>query len=151
MRPPPPSAPRPQSLLLLPFTGVAALLSRLAPLPCAPSSTELLAKVALFAARVHHRQLSSSPALAPVVGRLHAQLEAGLRRERAVVGYNLAVLRHLRDEAEAQGDGRLFEEALATRAAALQAAKEPGALPRRKGAGGPKAKPKGSKAAGSKP
>lgn len=133
-----------QALLLLPFSGVVALLSRLAPLPCGPSSTELVAKVALFTARVHHRQLCACPSLSPVVAQLHAKLEAALRREREVVGYNLAVLRHLRDEAEAQGDGRLFEEAIAARAAAVKAAKLPGAQPGSKGAGKPMAK--GSKA-----
>jgi U3 small nucleolar RNA-associated protein 12 len=116
-----------QALLLLPFSGVVALLERIAPLPPAPASAELTAKVALFAIRVHHRQLSASPSLAPLVSALHAKLEAQLRRERSVVGYNLAVLRHLRDEAEAEGDGRLFEEALAMRAATIKAAKEPGA------------------------
>jgi hypothetical protein len=82
--------------------------------------------VALFAIRIHHRQLSATPSLAPLIAQLHAKLDAQLRRERTVIGFNLAVLRHLRDEAEAEGDGRLFDDALAARTAALQAAKEPG-------------------------
>ncbi|KAJ1617578.1 WD40-repeat-containing domain protein [Pavlovales sp. CCMP2436] len=115
-----------QALLLLPFAGVVELLRRIAPLPAAPASAELLAKVTLFAARVHHRQLSATPALAPLVAALHAKLDAQLRQERSVVGYNLAVLRHLKDEAEAAGDGRLFEEAIAAREVVKKAAKEPG-------------------------
>lgn len=116
-----------QALLLLPFAGVVSLLTRLVPLPPSPVDAELTAKVALFAVRIHHRQLSASPHLAPLVARLHSKIEQQLRSERAVAGFNLAVLRHFRDEVEAEGDGRLFEEALATRALSLQAAKEPGA------------------------
>jgi len=84
---------------------------------------------------VHHRQLSASPSLAPIVAQLSARLDSALRKERAVVGYNLAVLRHLRDEAEAQGDGRLFEDAIEARAARVRAAKEPGAQTKLRGGG----------------
>jgi hypothetical protein len=100
--------------------------------------------VALFAIRIHHRQLSATPSLAPLIAQLHAKLDAQLRRERTVIGFNLAVLRHLRDEAEAEGDGRLFDDALAARTAALQAAKEPGgAQPNKSKQGKGKGKSKG--------
>lgn len=116
------------------------------PLAERPAHVELVSKVALFTARVHHRQLAASPSLAPLVAELHSRVSAQLQAARSVVGYNLAVLRHVGAELASEGDARLFEEALAAQAEARAKAKQPGAA----GLGGGRAGSAGKKGAKNK-
>jgi len=111
-----------QALLLLPFGAATALLRRLLPMLEAAPPAELMARCALFVLKVHHKQLVANGSLVALLHRLDAALGGRLRREQALIGYNLAALGLLRQAVEEHSEkGALFEEALAGRAAEKRA------------------------------
>lgn len=110
-----------QALLLLPFDAMRRLLERLLPLlPSAPH-VELIARTILFALHVNHKQLVGSRASLPLLHALDSKLRERLSRERDVVGYNLAALRHVQQIAEANDGAAFFEDAISAIGSSKQA------------------------------
>ena len=70
------------------------------------ADVELCARAAALLLRLHHAQLSATPAARPVLRALHARLRPAVQRLKDALGFNIAALRHLRRqlrEAEAAG------------------------------------------------
>lgn len=71
-----------ETLLLLPYTSVCELLPLLKPLLCRPLHSDLVCRLLVFLLRVHHRPISATPALQPLItelGLLGAARAAELR------------------------------------------------------------------------
>ena len=109
-----------QALLLLPYSAACELLQRLLPLLEEAPPAELMTRCVLFVLKVHHKQLVAHAAMATPLHRLDAALHGRLRRERDVLGYNLASLRTLKHFVEERDATSLFDEALAAKDGAEQ-------------------------------
>eukprot|EP00727_Mastigamoeba_balamuthi_P004571 m51a1_g14111 hypothetical protein (962) ;mRNA; f:124163-127631 len=105
-----PSSHMDQALLLLPFHQAAALLGYLARLVAAGRRVELCAQCACFVLRVHHAQVVNSGELAEVVDRLWRASSRQLEQRRDTVGYNLAAMRFMQQQLEAESGTRFFDD-----------------------------------------
>jgi U3 small nucleolar RNA-associated protein 12 len=69
---------------------------------------ELSCRVAVLLLRLHHAQLMATPGARGTLVQLHTRLRSALQRERDVLGFNVAALRHLTRAAKEEagrGDG----------------------------------------------
>lgn len=88
-----------QTLLLIPFPAALCLLEKLLPLvPVAPQ-TELVTKCVLFLLKVHQQQVVTNGSLLRLLNALDRALAIRLSAEHAIVGFNLAAMRHVLDQA----------------------------------------------------
>lgn len=99
--------------MLLPLRDVTLLFELLLPLASSPATGELCARVAVFIVRLYFTQLTASPSFASLLGALSRRLRGRLEEERGLVGRNLAALRHVATELDANDQGaRLFQAAI---------------------------------------
>jgi U3 small nucleolar RNA-associated protein 12 len=116
-----------QVLLTLPFSDAARLLKHLLHALRKGLAVELASRAALLLVRLHHAQISASPALLPVVLGLKEAMQGAVGAAKDRVGFNVAGLRHM-DRALADVDVTPFfvgrEEDAAKGAAARQQKKD---------------------------
>jgi U3 small nucleolar RNA-associated protein 12 len=99
------------------------------------ADVELCARTAALLLRLHHAQLSATPAARPVLRALQARLRPAVQRLKDTLGFNVAALRHLqrqlREGESTSGGAGAFEEAGAG-AFALASAEEAAVVAARK-------------------
>ena len=105
-----PAAHLEQSLLLLPFHHVCAVLRYADELVARGRRVELLARCVFFLLRTHRAQLAASAAadVQPVVAALRAHIGAALAAQRDRVGFNLAALTFMKRELDAEAEARRY-------------------------------------------
>lgn len=99
-----------QALLLLPFHHVSAFLRFADALVSAGKRVELVAQCVFFLLRIHHAQISTTQDLLPVIDSLLKKTRRSLQAQKDVIGFNLAAMRFLQQQIEAEGSVRLFED-----------------------------------------
>lgn len=88
-----------ETLLLLPFSYAVQLLEILADLLDLQWDTEYLCKCALFLMRIHFMQLTSSPKLHPLLGRLR-NMQKEIAEIKEIAGFVLSALQFLQRKVE---------------------------------------------------
>eukprot|EP00898_Chlorokybus_atmophyticus_P008490 jgi/Chlat1/8642/Chrsp87S00661 len=84
-----------QALLVLPFTVALELLKYLAQWASAGDSVELVCRVSSLLLRLHHAQLSTTPAARQALSDLHASLRPAVAKLKDTLGFNLAAINHM--------------------------------------------------------
>ena len=71
-----------------------------------------MSRCVLFLLKVHHKQITATHSMRPLLHELDAALRARLSAEQGVLGYNLAAMRFVKNAMEQSDAGRFFEAAL---------------------------------------
>jgi len=99
-----------QALLLLPFYHVTSLLRFATTLIARGKRVELCSQCVFFLLRLHHAQITASHELLPVVDTLLRETRKRLQRQKDAIGFNLAAMRFLQQQIEAESGARLFAD-----------------------------------------
>eukprot|EP01137_Pigoraptor_chileana_P007127 Opistho-2@52294 len=98
------------ALLVLPFGYVSRLLPRVAEWLRAGREVELCTKCALYLIRIHHNPIVATGALADILEELRVATRRRTTELKDLVGFNLAALRFIKRDIEANTDVDFFGE-----------------------------------------
>ncbi|KAH6560029.1 hypothetical protein BASA50_003229 [Batrachochytrium salamandrivorans] len=87
-----------EALLVLPFTNVIDLLKCVSYWIQKGWNTRLTARVLFFLLQTHHHEMVSTRALRPILEQIRTSTRHGLEKERDRIGYNVAGIRFLQRE-----------------------------------------------------
>ncbi|KAL1919761.1 uncharacterized protein VTP21DRAFT_1692 [Calcarisporiella thermophila] len=99
-----------EALLVLPFDKVISLLGYLNEWIRREWSIPLACRILFYLLRVHHHQIVANRVMRPRLDAIRGHLRSALQRQKDVIGYNLAALKYIRGELEAQGTAEFFDD-----------------------------------------
>ncbi|CAG8537832.1 10629_t:CDS:10 [Paraglomus brasilianum] len=99
-----------ESLLVLPFGKVISLLSYLDSWAKKEWNIPLTCRILFYLLRVHHDQIVANRLLRPMLGSIRTYLRAALQRQKDMLGYNIAALKYVKREYEANTTAEFFDE-----------------------------------------
>ncbi|SCV71583.1 BQ2448_3171 [Microbotryum intermedium] len=105
-----PAASLHDALLVLPFTRVTQLIEHLDVWAHKEWQITLTSRVLFFLLRTHHSQIVATRALRETMMSLRAHLRAALNRQKDMIGYNLAALKYLQRQHDANKTADFFEK-----------------------------------------
>ncbi|KAF9247204.1 WD-repeat-containing protein [Melanogaster broomeanus] len=98
------------ALLVLPFGKVLSLMRYLDMWAQKGWKTALVSRITFFLLKTHHHQIVANRVMRTTLIPMRIHLRDALRREKDVVGYNLAALQYIRRKIEAERTAQFFEE-----------------------------------------
>ncbi|KDE09424.1 hypothetical protein MVLG_00327 [Microbotryum lychnidis-dioicae p1A1 Lamole] len=105
-----PAASLHDALLVLPFTRVTQLIEHLDVWAHKEWQIILTSRVLFFLLRTHHSQIVATRALRQTMMSLRAHLRAALNRQKDAIGYNLAALKYIQRQHDANKTADFFEK-----------------------------------------
>ncbi|XP_055609495.1 WD repeat-containing protein 3-like [Uranotaenia lowii] len=101
-----------ESLLLLPFSAVCEILTRIPKLvQTRQDQTETICKVVLFLFRIHQKPIVANQVLLPTIQRIINTLQSAITEQRDMVGVNYHAMQMLQREVELNQGMNLFRDA----------------------------------------
>ncbi|CAG8512706.1 7541_t:CDS:10 [Ambispora leptoticha] len=97
-----------ESLLVLPFTKVISLLGYLDIWAKKEWNIALVCRILFHLLRVHHDQIVANRIMRPMLDSIRMHLRAALKRQKDTLGYNLAAMKHIRRNWEANAIAEFY-------------------------------------------
>lgn len=88
------------ALLVIPFSKVSSLFHYMDVWASQDTATTLTSNILSYLLRIHASQIVATRSLRPLLLSLRSHLRAGLMRQRAQIGYNLAALKYIKRQDE---------------------------------------------------
>ncbi|KZO97954.1 WD-repeat-containing protein [Calocera viscosa TUFC12733] len=100
------------ALLVLPFSKVISLMHYLDEWALREWNIALTSRILVFLLKLHHHQIVANRTMRTVLIPLRTHLREVLKRQKESIGYNLAALRYIRRQDEANRTADMYEEGL---------------------------------------
>ncbi|RIA92969.1 WD40-repeat-containing domain protein [Glomus cerebriforme] len=101
-----------EALLVLPFTKVISLLKYLDVWAEKEINITLTCRILFYLLKVHHNQIVANRLMRPRLDSLRAHVRTALKHQKDLLGYNLAALKYIKRDWEANSTSEFFDPSL---------------------------------------